>query len=82
MSKMFALGFDDLKRKFNKSGIELRPLPNGTCTIGTNQWEQYWHIYNLPESLVDVKVEDDNRTYTFYTIHKINESLEEAPNEH
>lgn len=68
---MYALGFDDLRRKVLKKGIELRPLPEGTCTLGTDTWETYWRLYNMPDSVIDVKVEADERTYTFYTIHKM-----------
>lgn len=65
---MFAIAFDDLRRRVAKKNVELRPL--ATCSMGTDEWELYWKLYNAENSVIDVKVEDDNRTYTFYTIHK------------
>lgn len=66
---MYALSFDDLKRKLARAEkpVELRAL--STCTLGTAEWETYWRLANLPGNVIDVMVEPDHRTYTFYTIH-------------
>lgn len=65
---MFAVSFDDLKRKMIPKGIYLKKL----CTAfpGTPDYEAYMALHNAPENdTVFVQLEDDLKTATFFTIH-------------
>lgn len=64
----FALDFDRVKRKMREKDIELKKLM--TCIPGTEDYEAYMALFlaetNTGASAIDVWVEDDNRTTTFY----------------
>lgn len=65
---MFALKFDDAKRKLATSGIELHDL--ATAMTGTDDYELWMGMYLMPENnTIHLIVEDDKSTHTFFTIH-------------
>lgn len=64
---MFAVKFDDLRRKMLKKDVVLNKLV--TAQIGTPEYEAYANLFTMPENdTIHMAVEDDNKTYTFYTI--------------
>lgn len=68
---MFAMGFDDLKRKLAPKGVVLNKL--STCFPGTDDYEAWTAVFLQPENnTVDIFIEDDFRTTTFYTTSKSN----------
>lgn len=63
---MYAMGFDDLKRKVAPKGIVLNKLI--TCFPGTDDYEAWMAVFLQEENTtVDVLIEDDYSTTTFYT---------------
>lgn len=65
---MFALKFDDLKRKLAPKGVELHDI--ATAAKGTEDWDVWMGVYLMPENVsLHLVVEDDETTHTFYTIH-------------
>ena len=64
---MFAVKFDDLKRKVLPKGVLMRKVT--TCFTNTPEHEKYMKLFLLPENeTLEVFIEDDAKTYTFYTI--------------
>ena len=67
---MFAVKFDDLARKLinnQDKPIFLNKLI--TAQQGTPEFEAYLGAFLLPENeTIEVSIEEDNKTYTFYTV--------------
>jgi hypothetical protein len=64
---LFAVRFDDLKRKALPKGTLMRKIT--TCFSNTPEFEQYMGLFLMPENnTLEVFIEDDNKTYTFYTV--------------
>ena len=66
---MFAVRFDDLMRKMRAAQppVELKKLI--TTNQGMPEHEVYLNLFLMPENdTIHVEIEDDNRTYTFFTI--------------
>lgn len=63
------MNFDDLKRKVAPTGTELHKLVS--CFVGTDEYTAWMNVFLQPENdTVEVCIEDDHSTYTFYTINK------------
>lgn len=73
MSKtMYAMKFDDLRRKMlvQEKPKDLHKLT--TAIEGTPEFDTYMGLYLMPENTaIHMEVEDDNKTYTFYTINEV-----------
>jgi hypothetical protein len=64
---LFAVKFDDTKRKVLPKGVLMRKIT--TCFPNTPEYEQYMRLFLLPENeTLDIFIEDDNKTTTFYTV--------------
>lgn len=66
---MFAVEFDDLARKLDRleKPVYLNKLL--TTQSGTPDFDVYMGLYMMPDNdSIHIKIESDNRTYTFYTI--------------
>jgi hypothetical protein len=63
---MYALKFDDFKRKVAPQGVQLNKLI--TCFPGTDDYDAWMAVFLQPENdTVDILIEDDYSTTTFYT---------------
>jgi len=74
---MYAMRFDDLRRKMltKSPPVELRKLT--TAIQNTPDYDTYMGLFLMPENeAIHVTVEADDKTYTFYTIHKIEQKEE------
>lgn len=68
----FNVVFDDFKRRLAaKPDFPLVPVVEQTCTKGTADWDLWWARYNSDDakwSDLDVSVNIDTTTYTFYKL--------------
>lgn len=65
---MFALKFDGAQRLMKTKGVELHKI--ATAAKDTDEWNTWMGVYLMPENTaLDIYVEDDNSTYTFFTTH-------------
>jgi hypothetical protein len=66
---MFAVRFDDLKRKMLKQDKPVLLNKLTTAMSGSPEFEVYMGLFLMPENTaIHVEVEEDNKTYTFFTI--------------
>ena len=66
---VFAVRFDDLMRKMRQQNppVQLKKLI--TTNAGMPEHEAYLNLFLMPENdTIHIEIEDDNRTYTFFTI--------------
>lgn len=64
---MFAVKFDDYKRRLAKNNIKVTKLI--TAMQNTDDYNTYMGLFLMPENkAIDIIVEDDNSTYTFFTL--------------
>lgn len=74
---MFAVKFDDMRRKLlaSKKPVELHKLV--TVPTGTPEFEAYMGLFLAEDNkTIDILVEDDNKTYTFFTAREIKPAKE------
>jgi hypothetical protein len=74
---MFAVKFDDFKRKVAKLDppVELHKLT--TCFVNTPEWNSYYSLWNAETNTeIHLEIEDDERTYTFFTINPTKKTKE------
>lgn len=65
---MFAVRFDSLKRKMIKQDPPVLLHAVETLQTGSPNFEGFMALYLDPDNAtLDVCIEDDNRTYTFFT---------------
>lgn len=68
---MYAMNFDDFKRKLAAHSDEKFPFKLElleTCVRNTPLWEGWLDKYMAEGSDINVTIEDDCNTYTFYKI--------------
>lgn len=66
---MFAARFDSLKRKMLKQEKPVLLKKIVSCQSGTPDYYTYMDLFLMPENnTIEIEVEDDFNTYTFYTI--------------
>lgn len=69
---MFAVKFDDMRRKLlaSKQPVELHKLE--TLMQGTPEFEAYLSLFmGEDNTTIDIVVEEDGKTYTFYTVRPV-----------
>lgn len=72
---MFAVRFDDLKRKMAQASPPVKLKKLITTNTGMPEHETYLNLFLMPENeTIHIEVEDDNRTYTFFTIEPTKEN--------
>lgn len=64
----FAVKFDDMKRRWAREHPDFTVNKLQTCQQGTPEYFMWMGVYTMPENTtVEYTLEEDKKTYTFYT---------------